>query len=79
LHTGSTFENGIKELYPRKAYKCLGTEECYDIKHKNEKEKLKNEYLRRLRLLLGTELSAKYKIQAIGSLAVPVLRYSFGI
>ena len=33
----------------------------------------------RLRLVLGTELSAKNKIQAIGSLAVPVLRYSFGI
>jgi len=30
-------------------------------------------------LVLGTELSAKNKIQAIGSLAVPVLRYSFGI
>jgi hypothetical protein len=28
---------------------------------------------------LGTELSAKKKIQATGSLAVPVLRYSFGI
>jgi len=28
---------------------------------------------------LGTELSAKNNIQAIGSLAVPVLRYSFGI
>jgi len=28
---------------------------------------------------LGTELSAKNKIQAIGSLAVPLLRYSFGI
>jgi len=28
---------------------------------------------------LGTELSAKNKIQAIASLAVPVLGYSFGI
>jgi hypothetical protein len=28
---------------------------------------------------LGTELNAKNKIQAIGSLAVPGLRYSFGI
>ena len=35
--------------------------------------------MRRLRLVLGTELSAKNKIQAIGSLAVPVLRYRFGI
>jgi hypothetical protein len=33
----------------------------------------------RLRLVFGTELSAKNKIQTVGSLAVPVLRYSFGI
>jgi hypothetical protein len=30
-------------------------------------------------LILNTELSAKNKMQATGSLAVPVLRYSFGI
>ena len=28
---------------------------------------------------MGTELNAKNKIQAIGLLAVPVFRYSFGI
>ena len=33
----------------------------------------------KLRLVFGTELSAKNKIHAIGSLAIPVLRYSFGI
>ena len=79
MHVGSTFENDIKELDPRKVYKYLGIEESFDIQHKNEKEKLKKEYLRRLRLVLSTELSAKNKIQAIGSLAVPVLRYSFRI
>ena len=73
---GNTFENDIKELDPRKAYKYLGIEENVDIQHKNEKEKLMKEYMRRLRLVLGTELSAKNKIQAVGSLAVPVLRYS---
>ena len=72
---GSTFEKDIKELDPRKAYKYLGMEESFDIQHKNEKEKLKKECLMRLRLVLGTELSAKNKIQVIGS----VLRYSFGI
>ena len=51
MHIGSTFENGIKELDPRKAYKYLGIEESYDIQHKNEKEKLEKEYLRRLRLI----------------------------
>jgi len=79
MHAGSTFENDIIELGPRKAYKYLGIEENFDIQHKNEKEKLKKEYLRRLRLLLSTELSANNEVQAIGSLAVPVLRYSFGI
>jgi hypothetical protein len=47
--------------------------------NKNEKEKLKKLYVRRLRLILNTELSAKNKMQGIGSLAVTVLRYSFGI
>jgi hypothetical protein len=40
---------------------------------------LKKEHLRRLSLVLHTELSAKNKIQATGALAVPVIRYSFGI
>jgi hypothetical protein len=74
MHIENTFENEIKELDPRKAYKYLGIEELYETWHKNEKENLKKEYLRRLRLVLGTELSAKIKIQAIGSLSAPVLR-----
>ena len=78
-NVGSIFENDIKELDLRKAYKYLGIEESFDILHKNEKEKLKKKYLKRLRLVLGTELSAKNMIQATGSLAVPVLSYSFGI
>ena len=68
MHVESTFENDIKELDLRKPFQFLDIEESFDIQHKNEKEKLKKEYLR-LRLVLGTELSAKNKIQAIGSLA----------
>jgi hypothetical protein len=71
--------NEIKELELMKAYKYLGIEENHNIEHKNGKEKLKKEYVRRLRLILNTELSANNKMQATGSLAVPVLRYSFGI
>jgi hypothetical protein len=67
------------ELDPRKAHMYLGIEQSHDIQHKNEKEKLKRQYVKRLTLVLDTELSAKNKIQAIGALAVPVLRYSFGI
>jgi hypothetical protein len=43
------------------------------------KERLKREYNRRLRIILKSELNAWNKITAIGALAVPVLRYSFGI
>jgi len=74
MHVESTFENGIKELNPRKTCKYLGIEEGFDIQHKNEKEKLKKEYLRKLRLVLSTELSARDNIEATGSLAVPALR-----
>jgi hypothetical protein len=42
----STFEKDIKELDTGKAYKYLGIEGSHDIQHKNEKEKLKKEYLR---------------------------------
>jgi hypothetical protein len=31
IHIGETFENDIKELDRRKAYKHLGTEENFDI------------------------------------------------
>jgi hypothetical protein len=41
------------------------TQESHDIEHKNEKEKLKKEYSRRMRLVLGTAHSAKNKIQTI--------------
>ena len=43
------------------------------------KERLKQEYNRRPRMILTSELKARNKITAIGALAVPVLRYSFGI
>ena len=38
------------------------------------KEGLKQDYRRRLRMILKSELNARNKITAIGALAVPVLR-----
>jgi hypothetical protein len=43
------------------------------------KDRLKQEYNRRLRMTLKSEPNTRNKITAIGALAVPVLRYSFGI
>jgi len=36
-------------------YTHLGIEDSHDIEHKNEKEKLKKEDLRTLRLVIGTD------------------------
>jgi hypothetical protein len=78
-HMGNTMENEIKKLDTMKTYKYLGVDRSHNIEHKKEKDRLKKEYIRRLRLILSTEMSAKNNMQAIGSLAIPVLRYSFGI
>jgi len=60
-------------------YKYLGIEECEGIQHKQMTERLKQEYSRKLRMILKFELNARNKITANGALAVAVLRYSFGI
>jgi hypothetical protein len=69
----------IQELEQGKTYKYLGIQEGEDIQHQQMKEGLKQKYNKRLRMILKSELNARNKITAIGALAVPVLRYSFGI
>jgi hypothetical protein len=46
--------NETKDSETGKAFKCLGVDENYDVEHKYEKERLKREHLRRLRLF-GTQ------------------------
>ena len=69
----------IQDLEQGKTYKYLGIDESEGIQHQQLKERLKQEYSRRLRMILKSELNARNKTTAIGALAVPVLRYSFGI
>jgi hypothetical protein len=61
------------------AYKYLGVEENHNVEHKNEKEKLKKDYVRRLRLILNTELSAKNKMQSwiIGSTSTKIQLWNY--
>jgi len=73
------FNREIQELEQGKTYKYLRIEESEGIQHQQIKEILKQEYSRRLRMMLKSELNARNKITAIGALAVPVLRYNFGI
>jgi len=43
------------------------------------RERLKQKYSRRLRMILKCELNARNKMTAIGAQVVPLLIYSFGI
>jgi hypothetical protein len=69
----------MQELEQEKMYKYLRIEDSEGIQHQQMKERLKQEYSRRLRMILISELNARNKIIAIGALAVPVLKHSFGI
>ena len=69
----------IDELNQEGTYKYLGVDESDGIQHSKMKEKIRKEYLRRVRLILRTELIGRNKMEAVNSLAVPVVQYSFGI
>src|SRR5678816_2558395 len=69
----------IKELEQERTYKYLGVEESDRIENKIMKERIKKEYISRVKKILKTELKPKNKIEAIKVLAMPVMRYSFGI
>lgn len=69
----------IQDLEPGKTYKYLGIEECETISNDRMKERIRREYYRRVRLVLQSALNSRNKISAIGSLAVPVAEYSFGL
>jgi hypothetical protein len=48
----------------------LGVEESYNKVYENEKEKLKMEHVRRLRLTLNTQVSAGNKVPAVRTFAI---------
>ena len=68
----------IQELEKGKTYKYLGIEESEDIQHQQMKERLPG-IQQEIRNDTEIWTNARNKITATGALAVPVLRYSFGI
>ena len=69
----------IASLTPTSAYRYLGVLESAVFHHSDMKEKLSNEYRRRVRKLLRSYLTGSNVIHAINSCAIPILRYSAGI
>ena len=60
-------------------YKYLGINEGDGIQHSKMKEKIRKDYFRKIIMVLISELNAINKIEAINTVAIPVVTYSFNI
>ena len=69
----------ITDLEPEESYKYLGVTEGDGIQHSSMREKIRKECFCRLRSILRNELNAHNRIDAINSLGLPVVTYSFTI
>lgn len=69
----------IQQLEPEESYKYLGINEGDGIQHSKMKEKIRKEFYRRIRLITKSELNATNRMDAINTLAIPVVTYSFNI
>ena len=69
----------IEELEQESTYKYLGVSKGDGIQHSAMKEKIRKEYYGRVRMVLKTGLNAANKFEAINTLAIPVVTYSFNI
>ena len=57
----------------------LGINEGDGIQHSAMKEKVRKEYYRRVRMILKSELNAANRFEAINTIAITVVSYSFNI
>ena len=72
-------ETTIKQLDEHDSYKYLGISENAGVSHNKMKAVLRKEYVRRVRMVMQSQLNSKNKFEAINSLAIPVLMYSYNI
>ena len=69
----------IQDLDQEGTYKDLGVSDGDGVQHSQMKEKIQKGYYCRIRLVLKSELNSANKLEAINTLAVPVVTYSFNI
>ena len=69
----------ISELQDIDSYKYLGADECVAYRGTLNKDRVVKEYIKRIRKIWKSELSARNKVIAHNSFAVPILTPTFGI
>ena len=69
----------MKDPEQEEVYNYLGVNESNVSQHPTMKEKLRKECYRKIRAILKTELNSENCIEAINTLAISVVTYSFNI
>ena len=69
----------IKDLEQERMQKYLGVDESKEIQHAAVKEKIRKECYQRVREILKKELNSANRIEAINTLTIAVVTYSFSI
>ena len=72
-------DTSIQTLEQESIYKYLGVNEGDGIQHAKMKEKIRKECYRRIRIVTKSELNAINRVEAINTLAIPVVAYIFNI
>ena len=75
----SRYRTVIKDLEPEESYNYLGVTEGDGIQHSSMREKSRKKCFHMVRSILRSELNARNRIDAINSLALTVVTYSFTI
>ena len=73
------YQRKTKELDQEETYKYLGIEEGDGTQHGKMKGKIIKECYRRVRAVLQSELNARNKLEAINTLVIPAVSYSFNV
>ena len=69
----------IKPIEVFSSYKYLGILESSDVLHTKMTGKIRQDYFRRLHLILKSQLNSQNKISAINAYCLPAIRYTTGI
>ena len=78
-NTQIDLDTTIQQLEQEGTYRYLGVNDGDGIQHAKMKEKIRKEYYLRIRMMIKSELNAINRMEAINTLATPVVTYSFNI
>ncbi|XP_068742436.1 uncharacterized protein [Montipora capricornis] len=78
-NTQIDLDTTIQQLEQEGTYRYLGVNDGDGIQHAKMKENIRNEYYLRIRMMIKSELNAINRMEAINTLATPVVTYSFNI